>query len=421
MLFRKLLSETRAALNATREIIEKNTVYSDATRAYKDAFNNTWFHLASFLQIALQHPENAALKEALLKDKNGKEILAEHILKMLALNNLDAIRTYLETTFKLDQHAAVLLAHKIIALKNPQPFSSGLFIARALETLVKRVLLIFGAGQDVVSSFVSVTAIFGITNPIVQYVVLILGLANGINDASFGGENCDDAIDKFKAALGNKTFIYEDIIAFCLSFFFGSIIGFAQYKLILDMMTDPTATLPYPLNLLVTEEVAQVFSAGAGMRDTVIYSLYIYPLADSLVHKILGYLFCRKEIELAEIELDVLERKSANDEGKNADEKAGNLSHTLLGGESFDLIDLNAIDLSEFRDISLADSAAVAASSPTDESSTFVPKIFWKFWKKQSESAPTRTLLPTERAASDQAASMATYRPHVFVTRMPTS
>ncbi len=154
--------------------------------------------------------------------------------------------------------------------------------------LLSYMLKFFGALEDVIESYTTFAAvselILGITSPYLRFPVLILSLTNGLNDLMFNGKNTDDALRKLKAAITDGKIGAKEVGVFLVSLFASGMISYAQLSLTLSLLRDPDATFPSPLPEQLPEIIALIQAWGAGSREFVNSTYYLYPALEELLN-----------------------------------------------------------------------------------------------------------------------------------------
>lgn len=161
-----------------------------------------------------------------------------------------------------------------------------------LITIFKWFLKICGAVEDMTEIYTTVAAmsmlLLNTESAGLRYPILLLSLANGLNDLMFNGKNSSEAIDKLKAALYGGDISVKDVVLFAISLFAASMIGHAQFGLILAMLRDPEAALPYPLPKQLPQIIALMQASGAALREWTNYTYYIKSMLDGLDNAIMS-------------------------------------------------------------------------------------------------------------------------------------
>ncbi|MEO8402216.1 MAG: hypothetical protein ABI597_10555 [Gammaproteobacteria bacterium] len=264
--------------------IHKSETYIALLQKQKKNFDAAWEELSSHLLIALIKPANKSL--ASNSDELSKKILS--ILEKDAAPMADAF-----VALQIEPDVADELAKKFTQAMNPdaeqkeEPEEDQKGLLQSLKTAIdwalKNLLKLFGATQDTTESYTTVAAMATImlstTSPYLRVPLYILSVLNGLVDTLFNGKNTSEAIDSGKEGIKNGVSLRK-IIVFALSFFTAGMVGHAQFSLILAMLNDPDAELPPPLPEQFPDGVNLAQSIGAGLRELILYTFYLYPIFD---------------------------------------------------------------------------------------------------------------------------------------------
>lgn len=154
-------------------------------------------------------------------------------------------------------------------------------IAHLLSLPIEKVLQFFGALEDMIESYTTIitmlATLWGISNPQVQWLILLLSATNGLIDTMFNGKQTSEALELLKKTILSGEYGLKELSAFVVSLFAATLVGQAQYNLIFDMLTK-NVRLPYPLPTQLAEWLCEIMSTGSMARWIVNETYYFYPL-----------------------------------------------------------------------------------------------------------------------------------------------
>lgn len=281
---RSKFSKTPKIIKNILVYLHKSEMYLALTSTQKKNFDAAWEELSSHLLIAFIKSTNKGVTP------NSDE-LSKKILSILEKDSASIAKEFID--LKIEPNVANDLAkqftqalHQEVEEKEaPEEDQKDRVqsLKNAIEWAIKKLLKLFGATQDTTESYTTVAAMatimFSTTSPYLRVPLYILSVLNGLVDILFNGKNTEEALDSGKEGIKNGI-TFRKIMVFAMSFFTASMVGHAQFSLILAMLNDPDAELPPPLPEQFPDGLNLTQSIGAGLRELTLYTFYLYPIFD---------------------------------------------------------------------------------------------------------------------------------------------
>lgn len=152
-------------------------------------------------------------------------------------------------------------------------------------TSLKFLLRFFGGAQNAIGRYASITTIFNITSPSANWILLYFSLQNGTVDTCFREQDCNEAVDRFRARLSKGKPTLKEIVALGLTILTGLMIAEAQYRLTAAMLSDPDTALPPPLPERLPDVVTTIISAGTGAQFLASSGSHLYSFFTKIMDK----------------------------------------------------------------------------------------------------------------------------------------
>lgn len=283
---RLLFSKTDKLLSSEFKKIQQTDFYAKASSPFKKNLDAFWEMLSVHIKISfLTHKDE-------LENKGDFISLMFNVLWAESASASDMKNALLG--LKIDESTADQYANELFALKelrNNDSYSEekedtygvGSVLGRTAYAFVKNLLKLCGGLEDTVESYASMAIWTQISNAWFRRLTLLLGFTNGINDIIFYGGNSSRVIDTVKEHLMNGDYHIKEVVLFLFSIFTASMVGHAQFKLILGMLHDRNTTLPDPLPARLPETISIALALGAALRELVYYSDNFYSLFDGII------------------------------------------------------------------------------------------------------------------------------------------
>ncbi len=277
-------SKKVAIVNAALKEIHASDFYSKRSYRFQKRFDKFW---KEKLSLHLLH----TLSKPDFQDLNGKT-LAEELFKIFEKTDAKESQRGLANLY-IPQTTAEKFALRLNKLKalpseEARPVTMAKNIADGVCTVSQNVVKGAGMVEDMVECYTTMAAfadiLFGLNSPEFRIAMLFLSLPNGIVDLKFNGEVTSDAIEKFKYAVTRGNYTAKDVMIFLPAFVFAAAIAYAQLSLILDLLHNPDAKLPFT----VPDWCKDVVGYGAGLRELVLYTSYFWDGSNIAAKKLFG-------------------------------------------------------------------------------------------------------------------------------------
>lgn len=276
---RLAFSTGHKATTAAFKKIQQSSFYVTAPVSFKSKFDEFWQELAIHIKIGLLKNNSELLKDkkaltdkisALFEITDAKMITA----KLIALNLEEQIANHFANAFA-----------KLIHGEYVEEKDGNWGVLKKLGNFFYSSLIVSmkggGGYADMVESYSSIVIfvelLLGFSSPWVRWPALVFSGANGINDIIFYGENSQNIMTNFKEKLLSGKYSYREVILFALAIVPATMVGQAQFFLILEMLK--TTAMPVTLSAPLLKAVGQLLDAlvlvlgiTAGMRELVYYT-----------------------------------------------------------------------------------------------------------------------------------------------------